>query len=168
MKSISLEEVYQKVCKILVEEFQADVAICTILRLDEKPVARGSVVEDFPHAEAPYEFQLNGTGHLRQLVDYFKPIHIPDLNKEKAFRKELEEKFSDTFASAFLLPMQMLGKCIGFIGLFTREKKRLYNLTDLDICQRIADTATILIITIFSIKHENIKVKRQDEQLIPS
>jgi hypothetical protein len=167
MKSTSLEEVYHKVCRRLVEEFRGDCSICTILRLDEKPVIRGTVVEEFPGMEMPYEFQLKGTGHLQQLVDYFKPIHIPDLNKEKAFRKELEEKFSGPFGSALLLPMQMLGRCIGFVGVFTREKNRLYNLVDLDICQRLADTATVLIIAIFSIKHENIKIKHPEEQAIP-
>lgn len=155
----SLNDLCNKMCKKIVREFQVDSAFVAILKFQEKPPTGGRVLMGYPQPGISNDFELKGTGHLQQLVNYFKPIHIPDLSKEKAFQMELEEKFSGPYGSALLLPMQRIGINIGFIGLFTREKERLYSLMDLDLCQRLADSTTVLISVIATILNKNVTIR---------
>jgi hypothetical protein len=149
-KASSLADVYDTIPKTMAKTYKADWALCSVLRLDEKPVQRGAATGDYPGIlDIPYEYPLKGTGYLEEMLFNFKPVHIPDLDKDKAFRDELEEKFSRRYRSALLLPMQYEGQYIGFNGLFTRQQPRLYTLPDLDILQRLADISTAVIITHF-------------------
>ncbi len=166
-KVTTLEEVYATACRRMEEVLEVDWTICTILRTDENPITRGIVVENFPKEhEERAEFLLNGSGPLQELVDYFRPIHIPNMEKEEAFAKEMKEKFGSSFRSALLVPMQFEGHCIGFLGAFTKEESRLYNLVELDFTQRLADMATVAIIAIFSLVHQKVKLKPTDERIL--
>ena len=120
--------------------------------------------------EIPYLYPLKGTGYLEEMLFNFKPIHIPDLDKDIPFRDELEEKFFHRYRSSLLLPMQYDGNYIGFLGFFTRTRTRLYNLADLDILQRFADMCTAAIIAHFYKEHgdvdlDDIKRKMKKETL---
>lgn len=167
----SLADVYDTIPKLMVKTYKADWAMCSVLRLDEKPVQRGVAAGDYPEIlDIPHEFPLKGTGYLEELIFNFKPVHIPDLDKDEAFRRELEEKFSRRYRSALLLPMQFDGHYIGFIGLFTRKQPRLYTLPDLDTLQRLADISTAVIITHFykeqgALDMDKIKKKMKKETL---
>lgn len=170
-KCADLSEIYDTIPKIMAKIFQADWALCSVLRLDEKPVKRGVATSDYPEIlDIPYEFPLEGTGRLEEMLFNFKPIHIPDLAKEETFQKELEEKFSRRYRSAVLLPMQYDGNYIGFIGLFTRTQPRLYSLADLDILQRFADICTVAIIAHFYKEHGNLDMedikRRMDKETL--
>jgi hypothetical protein len=164
-KAKSLTEVYQLIPKTMVKVYQADWAICSVLRLDEKPVRRGVAASDFPPVlEAiPYEYPLKGTGYLEDMLTYYKPIHIPDLEKDEPFCRELEEKFSRRYRSALLMPMHHDGHYIGFLGMFTRNRDNLYLLPDLDILQRLADMATVAIITHFYREHSDLDMDKIEE-----
>ena len=165
-KAESLAELYQTIPRIMVKKYNADWALCSVLRLDETPVQGGVVTSDFPGVlEIPTEFPLKGTGYLDEMVTYFKPVHVPDLDKNKAFRRELEKKFSRRFRSAVLIPMQYDGNGIGFIGMFTRRESRLYRLPDLDLLQRLADMSTVAVITHFYREHGNLDIDRIREEI---
>ncbi len=165
-KATSLAEVYDIIPHVMVETYHADWALCSVLRLDQKPVQSGISTSDFPGVLAiPYEYPLKGNGYLEQMLTYFKPIHIPDLNEDKTFRRELEEKFSRRYRSALLFPMQFDGNCIGLLGLFTRSLSRLYKLTDLDLLQRLADISAVAIITHFYKENSAIDMDRLEEEV---
>ena len=171
-KADSLADVYETIPRVMAKTFRADWAVCSVLRLDEKPVQRAVVVGDYPEVlPVPTEFRLKGR-HLEDMLTYFKPVHIPDLDKDKGFRRELEKKFIQSFHSALMLPLQYDGNCIGLIGLFTHGKARLYRLPDLDMLQRLADMATVAIVTHFYHEHGDLdidavreEIKRSQEQL---
>ncbi|MCX6578577.1 MAG: GAF domain-containing protein [Candidatus Aminicenantes bacterium] len=165
-KATSLAEVYEIIPRVMTKIYHADWALCSVLRLDQKPVQIGVVASDFPGVLAlPYEYPLNGTGYLDQMLSYFKPIHIPDLNEDETFRRELEEKFSRRYRSALLFPMQFDGNCIGLLGLFTRSMSRLYRLTDIDLLQRLADISAVAIITHFYRENSDIDMDRIEEEV---
>jgi hypothetical protein len=162
----SLNETYQTVSKIMMQIYEVDWCTCVVLRLDEKPVNKGVVASEYPLVfTEPQEFSLNGTNYMKDMLTHFKPLHIPDLAEEEAFRKELEDKFSRRFRSVLLLPMQYDGNCIGFIGLFTLNTTRLYRLPDLDLLQRFADVATVSIITRFYQEHGNFDIDEARERI---
>ena len=164
-----LAEVYDAIPKSMVENYGADWALCSVLRLDEKPLKRGVVTSDYPEVleEIPYLFPIKGTGYLEEMLFNFKPIHIPDLDKDIPFRDELEEKFFRRYRSSLLLPMQYDGHYIGFLGFFTRTRPRLYNLAELDILQRFADMCTAAIIAHFYKEHGDLdfdEIRRKMEK----
>jgi len=165
-KATSLAELYDLIPRVMAKTYHADWALCSVLRLDQKPVQTGVAAADFPGVLAtPYEYPLKGNGYLEQMLTYFKPIHIPDLNEDKTFRRELEEKFSRRYRSALLLPMQFDGNCIGLLGLFTRSLSRLYGLTDLDLLQRLADISAVAIITHFYRENSDLDMDRIEEEV---
>jgi GAF domain-containing protein len=165
-KATSLAEVYEIIPRVMTKTYNADWALCSVLRLDQKPLQTGVAASDFPGVLAiPYEYPLKGTGYLEQMLTYFKPIHIPDLNEDETFRKELEEKFSRRYRSALLFPMQFDGNCIGLLGLFTRSMSRLYTLTDIDLLQRLADISAVAIITHFYRENSDIDMDRIEEEV---
>lgn len=157
-KCKGLAEVYDAIPKNMVEMCGVDWALCSVLRLDEKPLKRGVATSDHPEVleEIPYLFPIKGTGYLEEMLFNFKPIHIPDLDRDIPFRDELEEKFFRRYRSSLLLPMQYDGHYIGFLGFFTKTRPRLYNLAELDILQRFADMCTAAIIAHFYKEHGNV------------
>ncbi|MCP5104772.1 MAG: GAF domain-containing protein [bacterium] len=166
MSCTSLHNVYDTIPRLIVKNFHVDWALCSVLRLDEKPVHRGVGASDFPPViSIPLEYPLKGTGYLDQLLTHYQPIHIPDLNKDEPFAQELEEKFTRRYRSALLLPMQMDGKSIGFLGLFTRTQGRLYRLPELDILQRMADMSTVAIITHLYREHSNVDMDKIEQRV---
>ncbi|MCP5052798.1 MAG: GAF domain-containing protein [bacterium] len=162
----TLAEAYQTVCRTLMQIYDVDWAMCSVLRLDEKPVKRGVVAAEYPLVfTEPREFMLKGTGYLEEMFTHFKPVHIPDLNEDDAFCKEIEKKFSRRYRSALLLPMQYNGNCIGLIGLFTLNYSRLYHLADIDLLQRFADMATVCIIAHFYQEHGDLDINKTREEI---
>lgn len=163
-----LAEVYDAIPKSMVENYGVDWALCSVLRLDEKPLKRGVATSDHPEIlDIPYLFPIKGTGYLEEMLFNFKPIHIPDLDKDIPFRDELEAKFFRRYRSSLLLPMQYDGHYIGFLGFFTRTRPRLYNLAELDILQRFADMCTAAIIAHFYKEHGDLDlddIKRRMEK----
>jgi GAF domain-containing protein len=160
-QATSLKDVYETIPKAMINVYPVDWALCAVLRLDEKPLRRGVAASDFPQILSyPCEFPLKGTGYLEEMLFNFKPVHIPDLNEDEAFRRELEEKFSSRYRSALLLPMQYDGNYIGFLGLFTANRTRLYLLPDLDLLQRLADMCTVAIITHLYREHSNVDIDK--------
>ena len=156
-KCADLAEIYDAIPKIIAKNFQSEWALCSVLRLDEKPLKRGVATSDYPEIlDIPYEFPLAGTGRLEEMLFNFKPIHIPDLTKVEDFQNELFDKFNRRYRSALMFPMQYDGNYIGFIGLFTRTHTRLYSLADLDLLQRFADMCTVAIIAHFYKEHGNL------------
>ncbi|MCP4217143.1 MAG: GAF domain-containing protein [bacterium] len=121
---------------------------------EEDIVPDPSLMEDVPHYRGKrnprsYEFEIKDSVHMTNMIQYFKPIHIPHLETEPEFRDELEEKFKQRYRSALMLPMQINGNTIGFLGMFAREKPRVFNLVEIDLTQRLADMAAVAIFTIF-------------------
>lgn len=167
MKAATMEEVYPIVCQQLAEAFNADGALCINLRLDVEPVARGIIVGAFPPDNGGrYEFQIPPTGYLRDMVTYYKPVHIPDLDEALGFRLELEETFLLECRSLLLLPMQLAGKCVGFIGMYMLDSPRVFNLVEIELSQRLADTAAAVLVSIFFKKHVGIHIDRVEENVI--
>jgi len=97
----------------------------------------------------PYEIRLKGTRQFEELVDYFKPVHIPDLNVDKAFCQELMERFSLPFRSALIVPMAIAGKFLGYFGIFTQKSSRLFRFVDIDQGLRLADFSAAAAVNIF-------------------
>jgi hypothetical protein len=165
-QATSLANVYETIPRAIINVYPVDWALCAVLRLDEKPLQRGVVASDFPQILSyPCEFPLKGTGCLEELLFNFKPVHIPDLNEDEAFRQELTEKFSNRYRSVLLLPMQYDGNYIGFLGLFTANRTCLYNIPDLDVLQRLADMSTVAIITHLYREHSNVDIDRLLEEV---
>ncbi len=171
-KCKNLAEVYDAIPKNMVANYGVDWALCSVLRLDEKPLKRGVATSDHPEIleEIPYLFPIKGTGYLEEMLYNFKPIHIPDLDRDIPFRDELETKFFRRYRSSLLLPMQYDGHYIGFLGFFTRTGTRLYSLAELDILQRFADMCTAAIIAHFYKEHgdvdlDDLKRKMKKETL---
>lgn len=167
MKAATMEEVYPMVCRQLVEAFNVDGALCVNLRLGREPVTRGIMAGTFPFGNlGKNEFHISHTGYLREMITYYRPVHIPDLNEYPDFRLELEEKFSLQCRSLLLLPMQLAGKCVGFIGMYMLERPRVYNLVEIELSQRLADTAAAVLVSIFFNKHVGVTIDRVEEKVI--
>ncbi|HLP45544.1 MAG TPA: GAF domain-containing protein [Candidatus Kapabacteria bacterium] len=165
-KANSLAEIYDLIPRLMVKTFQADWALCSVLRLDQKPPQAGVAASDSPGVlDVPYEYPLKGNGYIDEMLTYFKPVHIPDLNEDVTFRLELEEKFTRRYRSALLLPMQFDGNCIGLLGLFTRSLNRLYRLPDLDLLQRLADMSAVAIITHFYKEFSDVDMDLIEEEV---
>lgn len=165
-KVTSLAEAYETIPRIMLNDYHLDWAVCSVLRLDEKPVQRGVVASNYPPVlEIPQEFFLKGTGCMDDLITHYKPVHIPDLTEDEAFGAELKEKFSREYRSALLMPMQHDGKAIGFLGMFTRSMGRLYRLPDLDLLQRFADMSTVAIITHFYKENSSLDMDRIEKEV---
>ncbi|MCU0285263.1 MAG: GAF domain-containing protein [Acidobacteria bacterium] len=136
------------------------------MRLDQKPPQAGVAASDSPEVlVVPYEYPLKGNGYIEDMLTYYKPVHIPDLNEDLVFRNELEEKFSRRYRSALLLPMQFDGNCIGLLGLFTRSLNRLYRLPDLDLLQRLADMSAVAIITHFYKEFSDVDMEQIETEI---
>lgn len=165
-KANSLAEIYEIIPRVMIRTYQADWALCSVLRLDQKPPQSGVAASDSPPVlHIPFEYPLKGNGYFEQMLTYFKPIHIPDLNEDVPFRRELEEKFTRRYRSALLLPMQFDGNCIGLLGVFTRSLNRLYRLPDLDLLQRLADMSAVAIITHFYREFSDVDMDRIEEEI---
>lgn len=162
----SLEDVYRLTGERLGELFLMDFGFVSILLQEDGTPVEGKLVWQFPKVgEEELEFDL-GDGRLSEMARYYKPIHIPDLEVDKKFQKELEEIFGKTFRSVLLLPMQILGNCLGFLGVFTEKQTRLYNLVDIDMGQRLADISALAILTILYTQSNDIQVKMPDERVL--
>ena len=167
MKAESMEEVYPIVCKLLVETFEADGSLLVNLRLGEEPVTRAIVAGTHPpDNREKQEFHIKATGQLRDLITYFRPVHVPDLDEVPDFRRELEEKLCIRCRSVLLLPTQLAGKCVGFIGMYMRETPRVFNLTDIDLSQRLADMTAAVLIGIFFKKHLKLKLEPVNKNIM--
>ena len=167
MKAATMEEVYPMVCRQLVEAFDVDGALCVNLRLGGEPVTKGIMVGTYPPENlGKKEFHISHAGYLREMITYYRPVHIPDLDEYPDFRLELEEKFSLQCRSILLLPMQLAGKCVGFIGMYMLEKPRVYNLVEIELSQRLADTAAAVLVSIFFNKHVGVTIDRMEENVI--
>ncbi|MCX6581659.1 MAG: GAF domain-containing protein [Candidatus Aminicenantes bacterium] len=167
MRASTMEEVYPVVCRRLAEAFNADGALCANLRLGVEPVTSGIMVGNFPWEDRErYEFHIPSSGYFRELITYYRPVHIPDLDEYPEFRRELEEKFSFPCRSILLLPMQLAGKCVGFIGMYMRESSRVFNLVEIELSQRLADTAAAVLVSIFFKKHVGVPIDRLEEKMI--
>jgi hypothetical protein len=95
----SVEEVYPIVCKLLVETFQADGSLLVNLRLGEEPVTRAIAAGTHPpDNREKQEFHIKSTGHLRDLITYYRPVHVPDLDEAPEFRRELEGVYRHVYA----------------------------------------------------------------------
>ncbi len=162
----NLADTYQTVSLQPVLEEETDYVFCSVLRLDQNPASTGVLASNYPEIlTVPTEYPLKGTGHLTDMMDFYKPVHIPDMEKESAFSAELEEKFARSYRSALLVPMQFSGKAIGCIGFFMRDEPRMYLLPDLDICQRYADMATVAIIAHFYKEHSDLDMDKIEEDV---
>jgi hypothetical protein len=170
MMAATMEEVYPIVCQSLAETFDADGAFCANLRLGFEPVTRGIMVGNYPWENRErYEFHIPSSGYFRELITYYRPVHIPDLDEFPEFRWELEEKFSLSCRSILLLPMQIAGKSVGFIGMYMNETPRVFNLAEIELSQRLADTAAAVLVSIFFKKHvgvKGVKIDRLEENVI--
>lgn len=167
MKASTMEEVYPIVCRRLAEAFNADGALCANLRLGDEPVTRGIMVGNFPlEDQERYEFRIPSSGCFRELITYYRPVHIPDLDEIPGFRRELEERFALRCRSILILPMQIAGKCVGFIGMYMREIPRVFNLVEIELSQRLADTAAAVLVSIFFKKHVRVTIDRLEENVI--
>lgn len=150
MKSPTIRDICQQTCQSLVESINVDHAVCVLPRFEDSPIVRGIVASTYPDLlDEPYEISLRGSRYFDELIDYFKPIHIPDLYEDKEFCQELMDKFSAIFRSALIVPMTISGKCLGYFGVFTQNSIRVFNLTDIDHCTRLADFAAATSLNLF-------------------
>jgi GAF domain-containing protein len=162
-----MEEVYPIVCQQLSEAFNVDGAVFINFRLDSDPVNRAILVSAFPgENRSRYEFHIPAIGYLRDMITYYKPVHIPDLDKAYDFRLEFEKIFPFPCRSVLLLPMQLAGKSVGFIGMYMQDTPRVFNLVEIELSQRLADTAAAVLISIFFKKHVGIHIDRVEEHVV--
>jgi hypothetical protein len=146
----TIKDVCQNGCQSLVENLDVDCAVSVIPRFDTQPPGRGIVAARYPDSLAePYDIELKNSHHFRELFEYFKPIHIPDLNADKEFRQELLDKFQFPFRSALIVPMTIGGKFLGYFGLFMQKISRLYRLVEIDSSLRLAEFSAAAAVSIF-------------------
>lgn len=149
-ESKTIKDVCQNSCQSLVETLKADCALCVLPKFDVEPPVRGTVAANYPDLlTEPYEIQLKGDRHFIELADYFKPVHIPDLNIDKAFCRELLERFSAPYRSVLMVPMMIAGKFLGYFGVFSQKSARLFRLVDIDQALRLADFSAAVAVNIF-------------------
>jgi len=149
-ESKTIKDVCQNSCQTLVEVLNVDCALCVLPNFEVDPPVHGTVGAHYPDVlTEPYDIQLKGTRHFEELVDYFKPVHIPDLNIDKAFCQELLERFSVPFRSALMVPMAIAGKFLGYFGIFTQKTSRLFRFVDIDQGLRLADFSAAAAVNIF-------------------
>jgi len=161
IRATDMEGIYENTCEGLNKMFGVDYSLMGIMRLDQKPVHLGNMVWDSPRLkDTPLEIDILGSDNLENLVRYFNPLHIPDMEKETAFGKDLERVFGLKARSAYMVPMMFDGSCLGFIGMFTRKEPRIYSLVEQDIIHKLSDFATISIVGIFAQSHLNIKIPK--------
>lgn len=165
MTANTMAEAYPIVCDQLTGTFQADGAFIANLRLGVDPVNKGIVVgTNPPDPGEREEFKIEPSGLLRDLVTYYRPVHFPDIDEYPAFARELEEKLRVRCRSLLLVPTQLAGKCVGFIGMYMKELPRLFSLPEIDLIQRLADTTAAVLITIFFRDYINVKINKKDEE----
>lgn len=156
----NLGDVYMNFCMTLKEVFNADNVVCSILRMDENPVFRATVMCDL-YQDNGDSIRFEGDGKISDLIQYYKPVHIPDLELDKPFQRELEVKFHHRYRSVLMIPLLIGGKCIGFFSLFTRNRKRMYRFDDIELCIRVGELASGVIIYTFA-KEQGTPLKLPD------
>jgi hypothetical protein len=146
----TIRDVCQNGCRSLVENLDVDCAVSVIPRFDTQPPNRGVVAARYPDFLAePYDIDLRDSHHFQELFEYFKPIHIPDLNADKEFCQELMDKFQFPFRSALIVPMAIGGKFLGYFGVFTHKASRLYRLIEIVSSIRLAEFSAAASVSIF-------------------
>ena len=149
-ESKTIKDVCENSCRTLVDVLKADCALCVLPDFEVDPPVHGIVGAHYPDVlTEPYDIKLKGTRHFVELVDYFKPVHIPDLNIDKAFCQELLERFSVPFRSALMVPMAIAGKFLGYFGIFSQKSSRLFRFVDIDQALRLADFSAAAAVNIF-------------------
>jgi hypothetical protein len=165
INSKNMEEVYQNVCEGLAKVFKVDYAVVAITRSDQKPIKQANLVWNIPGRikELPLEFNIEGSAYLENLVKYYKPIYIPNIDvgekHKNPFLQDIKERFSYSFRSALLAPLVFNSATIGLFGLFTEKEGRFYNLVDLDTLLKVADFGAIAIIAAFLKEHKEMEIK---------
>ncbi len=150
IESISVRELMLNCCQDLVNFLGVDSALAVLARFDQNPVYLGSVVAHYPDLLAESTaFRLRGGQYFNDLLDYLKPIHIPDLNTDIAFCKELNERFSVLARAVLIVPMALGDKLIGYLAAFRHSTPRCFNLTEIDRCLRLADFAAASVVDIY-------------------
>jgi hypothetical protein len=146
----TIRDVCQNGCQSLVENLDVDCAVSVIPRFDKQPPGQGVVAARYPDfLPGPYDIELRDSHRFQELFEYFKPIHVPDLNADKDFCQELLDKFQFPFRSALIVPMVIGGKFLGYFGLFTHKTSRLYRLVEIDRSIRLAEFAASASVSIF-------------------
>ncbi len=143
-------DLYSNCCRTLTEVFNLDFALCVILRSDNRPVIRGILAATYPQLPgySPVEIEMKENRYLRDMIDYSKPIHIPDSALEQEFCLDLLQQYALTFRSALVIPMEADGRCVGFLGMFTANRSRLFRITDIDLALGMAGIASAASINI--------------------
>lgn len=148
--SYSVKEVCMNGCRSLVENLDVDCAVCVVPFFEENPPRKGTVTARFPEElEEPYTVPLRESLFFDQLVDYYKPVHVPDLAKEPALRDQLMAKFSSAFRSALIVPMVLTGRFLGYFGMFNYNDPRMFRLQEIDHALRLVDFAAAAAINLF-------------------
>ena len=164
MGANTMAEAYPIVCDQMTDTFKVDGAFIANLRLGVDPVNRGIIVgTDPPDSIEREEFKIEPSGLLRDLITYYKPVHCPDIHEMPAFASELEEKLQISCRSVLLVPMQLSGRCVGFIGMYMKKLPRLFSLPEIDLVQRLADTTAAVLITIFFRDYINVMIDKDDD-----
>jgi hypothetical protein len=140
--SSSMRELSRNTCRALVEFFKVDCSRCILSSFDQDSPSMGIAAANYPDPIIePYFIRLKGSRDFNELVDYFKPIHIPDIHLDKQTYDEFLDKFSTPFRSALIVPMVVGGKFMGYFAMFTQDISRLFRLSEIDQCSRIIDFA---------------------------
>jgi hypothetical protein len=161
IRATDMEGIYESACAGLNKMFDVDYSLIAIMRLELKPVKLGNMVWDCPrYKETPMEFDIQGSDKLEKLVNYFNPLHIPDMENEPSFGEDLERVFGLKARSAYMVPMVFDGSCLGFIGMFTRKEPRIYSLVEQDIIHKLSDFTTISVVGVYAQTHLNIKIPK--------
>jgi len=171
---LEMDMVYRNLCRGMVEQFKVDSALIVLFKLHENTKYKGVVLSHYhnrsiawpgsPSISDSDEIDLKEMSYIEYLVDYFKPIHIPDLTLDPVFMRELKEILGFTCRSVLMVPLVYRENAIGFYAMFTRNRSRLYPLVDLDIILRLADFAAVSILSVGGIDY--IKVQANGWQNI--
>ena len=155
---LEAEVIHRQVCKGMVEKFDVNSAMVVLFKLHEDTKYKGIVLSYYRSSPLDssgssalshcHEVDLNEMSYIEQLVEYFKPVHIPDLSEDPVFMLELREIFGFISRSVLMVPLVFKERAIGFYAMFTSNRRRKFSLVDVDITMRLAEFAAVSIMSI--------------------
>jgi len=162
MESASIRDICINTAKSFIETLKVDSVVCVLSKYDTSTLEYGLVVcclpEDNPDIT---NIPIKGHPYFDELLNYYKPIHVPDLFEEKEFLQVLLNKFSSIYRSVLIVPMLIGKNFLGYFGLFMNREPRVFNLTEIDQCMRLADFAASTSLNLFFSKMLKIHSKEE-------
>jgi hypothetical protein len=156
--------VFRDSCMGLVKIFEADIGVLVLQEqlnsrlnpgvpydraVERRCKYRGVLKELFPGNGSvegnKSDTDFRGVSPLEELVDYLKPVHMPVVSGHKALYDVLSKILGMEYLSVLIVPLVFHERVIGFSGLFTRNKRRIFCLEEMDLYSRFSDILALSI-----------------------